>query len=212
MLPRWVDPREGLILDIGANEGDWTADVLRVFPDVEIIAAEPGSEPRAILEERLGNAPNVTIDARAISDSAGVATYHRTRASVFGSLLPPTAALHDLYSVPGSPTERLETLEVSTATLDELVGDRAVSVLKLDVQGGELAVLRGAAKTLRRTAAVLVEVLFQGHYEGDTTFPGLHEAIVALGFELIDLGRPFRFADGPALWADACYAQQSTVN
>jgi FkbM family methyltransferase len=211
MLPRGVDPRDGLILDIGANEGDWTRHVLRVFPDAEIIAAEPGPEPRARLEHRFGEAPNVTIDTRAISDSAGFATYHRTRASVFASLLAPTAALHGLYALPGSPTERLETLEVSTATLDELVGDRAVSLLKLDVQGGELAVLRGGAKTLRRTAAVLIEVLFQGHYEGDATFPGLHEAMVDLGFVLIDLGRPHRFADGPALWADACYAQQSTV-
>jgi FkbM family methyltransferase len=207
MLPSWVDPRAGVLLDIGANEGEWTANVLQVFPGLDVIAAEPGVEPLAILEARFADHENVTVDPRAVTDTTGTSTYHRTRASVFASLLPPKAALHDLYALPGSPTEVLEAVEVNTVILDELVGERPVSVLKLDVQGGELAVLRGGRRVLENTAAILVEVLFLPHYEGDTTFPGLHEAMTGFGFTLMDLSRPFRLGDGPALWADACYAR-----
>jgi FkbM family methyltransferase len=207
MLPSWVEPRAGAVLDIGANEGDWTAAALQAFPGVEVIAAEPGPEPLSVLEPRFADHENVTVDPRAVTDTTGTSTYHRTRASVFASLLRPGQALHDLYPLPGSPTEVIETVEVKTVTLDELVGDRPVSVMKLDVQGGELAVLRGGRRVLENTAAVLVEVLFLPHYEGDTTFPGLHEAMTDLGFLLMDLSRPFRLDEGPALWADACYAR-----
>lgn len=207
MLPTWVDPRAGLVVDLGANEGAWSAHVLRVFPGVDVVAAEPGAEPLAILEARFAGHRNVTVDPRAIADSTGTATYHRTRASVFASLLPPGAELHDLYALPGSPSEVVETVEVGTVTLDELVGERPVSVLKLDVQGGELAVLRGGRRVLAQTAAVLVEVLYLPHYEGDATFPALHGAMEELGFTLMDLSPPFRLGEGPALWADACYSR-----
>ncbi|MGC1852672.1 MAG: FkbM family methyltransferase, partial [Solirubrobacterales bacterium] len=203
----WVDPRAGLVLDIGANEGDWTAVALQAFAGVEVLAAEPGSEPLTILRDRFADRSNVMIDPRAVTDATGTATYHRTRASVFASLLPPSADIDDLYPLPGSPAEVVETVEVSTVTLDELVGERPVSLLKLDVQGGELAVLRGGRRVLEHTAAVLIEVLFLPHYEGDTTFPGIHEAMTDLGFVLMDLSRPFRLDEGPALWADACYAR-----
>src|SRR5439155_3221188 len=131
-------------------EGGWSAEILRVFPQLEVVAAEPGPEPRAILQARFAGYKNVAVDARAVTDAAGKAIYHVTRSSVFASLLAPTASLPELYAL-GSPTEVLETIEVSTVTLDELVGERPVSVLKLDVQGGELAVLRGGGRVLERT-------------------------------------------------------------
>src|SRR5690349_14391731 len=96
MLPSWVDPKAGLVLDLGANEGDWTAAALKAYPGIEVIAAEPGPEPLSVLEPRFADHESVTVDPRAVTDASGMSTYHRTRASVFASLLPPAAALHDL--------------------------------------------------------------------------------------------------------------------
>jgi len=158
-----VDPRAGVVLDIGANEGDWTASLLQVFPESVVIAAEPGSEPRAMLERRFADAGYVRIDPRAVSDLPG--------------------------------------------PVQHLVGEEPVSVLKLDVQGGELAVLRSGRRVLENTAAVLVEVLFLPHYEGYAIFPDLHKSMTEIGFTLIDLSAPFHLDGGPALWADACYAR-----
>jgi FkbM family methyltransferase len=206
-LPPWVDPRSGVLVDVGANEGNWTGDVLRIFPGAEVIAAEPGPEPRAVLEERFANHPNVRIDPRAVSDKTGTAAFHITNWSVFSSLLAPTATLHELYGATEASTEEVETVQVDTVTLDELVGDRHVSILKLDVQGGELAVLGGGREALKRTDCVLVEILFVEHYEGDTTFAGIHAAMIEQGFQLMDISNLYREGDGPALWADALYAR-----
>jgi FkbM family methyltransferase len=205
LLPRSVDPAAGLVVDAGANDGDWSAALLEVFPALEVLAVEPGVEPLGNLRERFKDAANVKIEPRALASVPGVSDYHRTRASVFASLLPPEHSLQELYALPGSPAAVLEVIPVETVTLDELIGPREVSVLKLEVQGGELAALEGGRQTLSRTAAVLVEVLYVPHYQGDATFSALHEAMVELGFQLMDVLPPFRIDEGPALWADACY-------
>ena len=211
-LPPWVDPLAGIALDVGANEGDWTAAALAAFPGLRVLAIEPSPAPRELLQRRFGEEAAVTIDPRAVSDTAGTATFHATRASVFGSLLAPVAGLGEMYEVAhGGPTEELEAFEVDTATLDEIVGDRPVSLVKLDVQGAEMEVLRGGRRTLQRAQALLVEVLFQHHYDGDATFPELHAALTELGFDLIDLGRPVRIDRGPALYGDACYARAAVA-
>jgi hypothetical protein len=57
LLPAWVDPRSGLFLDVGANEGEWTAAALEVFPGLDVITFEPGVEPRRILEQRFAARP-----------------------------------------------------------------------------------------------------------------------------------------------------------
>lgn len=205
MLPDWVNPRDGLMLDLGANEGSWTAEVISVFPGARVLAVEPGPEPGRRLVERFRDAPNVTVDFRAVAGQTGSASYYATRASVFASLLPPDPALHALYALPGAPTEVLETIDVDTIRLDELVLE-PVSVVKIDVQGGELAVLQGGRRVLRGASAVLVEVVFVPHYAGDATFSEVNEELTDLGFHLHDLSRPFRL-DGGALWADACYVR-----
>ena len=41
LLPGWVDLRTGIVADIGANVGDWTAAVLRVVPAARVLAVEP---------------------------------------------------------------------------------------------------------------------------------------------------------------------------
>jgi FkbM family methyltransferase len=205
MLPRWVNPRDGLLLDLGANEGSWTAEAISVLPDARVLAVEPGLEPGGLLVERFRDAPNVTVDLRAVSDQTGSASYYATRASVFASLLPPAPALHALYALPGAPTEVLETVDVDTIRLDDLVHE-PVSVVKIDVQGGELAVLRGGQRVMRGAAAVLIEVVFVPHYSGDASFPEVDRAMADLGLHLYDISRPFRL-DGRALWADTCYAR-----
>ena len=67
MLPSWVDPRAGVVLDIGANEGSGMAAALQAFPGLEVIAAEPGPEPLSVLETRFAKHENATADPGAIT-------------------------------------------------------------------------------------------------------------------------------------------------
>lgn len=133
----------------------------------------------------------MTIDERALSDHTGTATLHVTPRSEYTSLLAPRSDM------------AVDQQEVNTTTLDNLISG-PVRVLKIDVQGHEMPVLRGGAKTLSATDAVLLETLFTSLYEGDALFGTLDSAMREAGFVLAGLGEAHR-AQGRAIWADACY-------
>ena len=202
LLPSLDLLRRGLVLDLGANVGDWSAAVLRAAPDALIVAVEPAPDPREVLTRRLGS--QITIDARAISDTIGNAPFHITRHSHNASLHSPRPGTDALYGGLAG-WEVKDTLTVETTTVDTLAAGRSVAVLKVDVQGSEREVLAGAERTLPQTQAVLLEVTFVSHYQGDATFPWLHNFLADEGFELVGLSDPFVSQQGRVLWCDACY-------
>jgi len=202
LLPSLELLHQGLVLDLGANVGDWSAAVLRAEPDALIVAVEPAPEPRELMKRRFGG--QITIDARAISNATGHAPFHITRHSHNASLHAPRPGTDALYGGSGG-WEVKDTLIVETTTVDTLAAGRSVAVLKIDVQGSEREVLTGAEQTLPRTQAVLLEVTFVSHYQGDATFPWLHNFLTDEGFELVGLSDPFLSQQGRMLWCDACY-------
>lgn len=112
------------------------------------------------------------------------------------------------------PLHTVEEIDTQVIPLDELLADvREVSVLKVDVQGAEWAVLSGAVGVLRRTQSVILEVNFRPHYDGDRLFCDLHSRMTGdLGFTLTGFFRPYNGPDGSLLRADAIYARLPHAN
>ncbi len=194
----------GLVVDVGANVGKWTAAVLRAEPAARVLAVEPNGEARSQLEARFGGDSRIRIDSRAVSSAAGTVAFHLTGHTVNASLFPPRPEMQAIYGGTNEWEVR-DVVDVEATTLDELTDGVPVSLLKIDVQGAETEVLAGASSTLARTAAVLLEVLFVPHYEGGSDFADVHRSLREHGFVLAALSRPFATERHPALWADACY-------
>lgn len=204
LLPAEVDLGSATVIDIGANEGVFSAGILAIAPQAHIVAVEPGPAPRQRLRARLGGYPNVEIVDVAVARESGIATFHLTAHDHGSSLRPPRP---ESQEVMGAGVEVIEELEVRTLALDDLVGEREVDVLKIDVQGAELDVLRGGRRTLERTRAVLIEMNFFSQYAGDATFDTLHTEMTRTGFELVNVSPPLTTADGTAVFIDGCYAK-----
>lgn len=204
LLPAGIDLRGGLVLDIGANEGAFSGAVLAVAPDASIIAAEPAPDPRARLQRRLGALPNVQILDVAVSGASGSATFHLTAHDHNSSLHAPRAEMQQTVDQGWLPAGEIQ---VRTMTLDELVGDRTVDVLKIDVQGSEMDVLRGGDAALSRARSVLLEMNFLSQYEGDATFNTLHAEMDRRGFSLVNVSPTMSTPDGTAIFIDGCYAR-----
>ena len=192
----------GLIIDVGAHEGLWTDAVLEIAPTAKVIAAEPQDDLRAQISRRFEGDPRVTVDGRALSDHVGESTFNLLGASVNGSLHRPRPGMDSVY---GSGWEGEATITVPTTTLDQMVGDLPVALLKIDVQGAEAEVLRGAQGVLMRTDIVMLEVTFFSHYDGDTTFVDLHSMMTDAGFSLAGVAEPARSKLGAMMCSDACY-------
>lgn len=206
LLPPEIDLRRALVVDIGANEGAFSGAVLAVAPEVQIIAAEPAPAPRARMRRRLGALPNVDIRDVAVAATSGTATFHLTAHDHNSSLHVPRAEMQTTIDPGWVPAGDLE---VPTVTLDELVGDRTVDVLKIDVQGGEIDVLRGGDAALSQARSVLLEMNFISQYEGDAQFNTLHAEMDRRGFALVNVSPTLTTPDGTAIFIDGCYARRS---
>jgi FkbM family methyltransferase len=118
--------------------------------------------------------------------------------------------------------ERFETVEEvrlpasRVEALDTVLGNdgiRDVDFIKLDTQGSELPILRGATATVATTAAVKVEVEFIEMYEGQPLFSDVDAFMREARFQLVDLQRRYWKRDGytkypgqgQLVWADALY-------
>ena len=147
LVPDYVDVRSGIVVDIGANIGSWTHSLLSVVPTASVLAVEPAGQPLETLRTRYGNDPRVEIAAVAVSDRSGTAEFFLTDHSHNSSLHTP----RDMSADYGLGWGVADTIAVPTVTLDELTEGRALSLVKIDVQGAEGQVLAGGP---RRYAAL----------------------------------------------------------
>jgi len=142
-----------IVLDIGAHHGFYTLLISRkVGESGSVIAFEPSPRERARLMRhlRLNSCKNVRVEALALGQTEGHAELHvvQGRESGCNSLRPPQVSRHG----------RLETAEtkavpVEVARLDDYIQQHdlaRVDFVKMDVEGAELAVLKGATEFLGR--------------------------------------------------------------
>jgi FkbM family methyltransferase len=173
-----------VVIDIGANEGDFTASVLALFPDAEIHCFEPHPETNARLKARFARYERVTVNAMGAGDSVGVLSLHDYRGGVgspHASFLPQTFT--DVY------VSETEVREVPVTTLDTYLGQKGierVDLVKIDVEGFEKSVLAGMSDSIAVGGVDRVQFEFNAH-NALTGFT-LHEAGKMLdGYEVFKL-------------------------
>jgi FkbM family methyltransferase len=164
--PRGNAPAPAMVIDAGANTGGYTREVLELARETDRIAEVHAFEPSAhcveILRREFSAAPNVHIAPVALADRAGEAMLHDGRSG---------SSMASLVVRPTFATESSGELQVPLVRLDEyLVQHRIahVDLLKLDVEGYELAALRGAGERLNPD---VIEVI-QFEYGGTTMDAG----------------------------------------
>lgn len=164
----FVDQPPGIIVDCGASTGNFTAAYLTLFPSATILAFEPHPHTADHLRSRFRAEPRVVIEQTAVGAAAGVANFHMHRLPYTSSLLPRPTGGRRYFPLMDGVEDRIA---VPVTTLDEYCRRHAIeriAVLKMDIQGAELAALRGAEALLRdhRIDAIFTETFFVPHYEG----------------------------------------------
>jgi FkbM family methyltransferase len=153
------------VVDVGAGRGQFALVARRRFPRAAILCFEPVGEAREKLAAVTRGLAGVEIRDVALGASTRTAEFHVSRNLDSSSLLPMTPA--HLAAFPN--TETTEGTTVSVARLDEVLepGElEAPTLLKIDAQGYELEVLRGAESLLPAVQTVLVECSFVELYAG----------------------------------------------
>ena len=174
-------------IDVGAHLGSQLSVFLSLAPRGKHIAIEPVPYKAKWLREKF---PEVRVHEVALSDSFGqVSFFINTARTGFSSL----------KRREGEKAENVEQISVEQLPLDQLVGDGyRADLIKIDVEGWELLVLKGAKRLLARARPTLVfESTDDGLKASGVTPTDIFEFMRALNYQVY-LPRTFA-ARGPAL-------------
>lgn len=141
-----------LVLDVGANVGDWTAEFLASSPRATLFCFEPSSSAFERLSARFADNPQVHLSQAAAGASPGTSQlWTDSPGSPLASL---TRRRLDHLEIEFGSSE-----EVAVVDLDTWCRDKGVvpQVIKLDVEGHELDVLAGAGQILGKVSVVQFE-------------------------------------------------------
>lgn len=131
----------------------------------------------------------------ALSDQPGEAELHITALPNMSSFLRPDPKVFGRYRKKGADAKVVHSEMVRVERLDSLAqadGFRP-HVLKVDTQGSELMVLKGAEQSLQSVLLAEIEVSFFQRYVGQPVFADIEAWMQQRGFELIELHRLKRY-------------------
>lgn len=191
------------VVDVGANVGQWSTMLLNLISPEKLVIIEPQPSAFTELEKRFGARASVELHNVAVGDADGSIRLRVTRDTTGASVLPPREEMRDLI---GQNWTVESEIEVPIRKLDTLLaGTSDISLLKIDVQGFEKAVLAGAAQVLARTDFLLIELNYMPQYVGGSWFGEIHEILTQQhSFVLVDASKPLRL-NGRASMSDGLY-------
>lgn len=208
------------VIDIGAmaigNEADPYAGLAAAAP-VEVIGFEPVAAELAKL--RAGAPPGRTYLPHIVGDGQRH-PFHECNFSMTSSIYPPNAALVDKFQALSELMQVVRTTQMDTVRLDDVAECAGADFIKVDTQGAELMILKGAEHLLRHTQVVEAEVEFVQLYEGQPLFADVDAYLRAQGFQFHRFsaiqGRTFKplvanrnvnAMMSQALWSDGIYVK-----
>lgn len=174
------------VLDVGANTGQYATELRRSGFDGVIFSFEPLEGAFSHLQGASASDPNWHCRQLALSDRSGQDTIHVAGNSASSSLLTMTSAHREAL-----PAARfVGRQEVTLSRLDTVSGLEDVPdqlMLKLDVQGHEMAALAGATGILHRVVLIEAELSVCELYKGAPLMLQSLSIIADLGFDLVAL-------------------------
>lgn len=164
------------VVDVGANmiDGEPPYTPMLAAGLCRVTGFEPQKEALALLQSKKG--PLESYLPYAVGDGEAH-TLNICLASGMTSLLEPDPVTLELFGVLDPLGQVIERVPVQTRRLDDISEIQHLDFLKIDIQGGELAVFRGGKARLAEAAAIQAEISFVTLYEGQ---PGLGEIDVEL--------------------------------
>ena len=195
--PRYIKALESLginlVLDIGANSGQFASSLLSNGFKGRIVSFEPTSSAYNLLKKNSEGFRNWIIHERAaVGDECGRAKINIAGNEAASSSILEMGHIHK-QNAPSSIYIGSE--ETKLITLDSIfdnyfaIDDKCL--LKIDVQGYEDKVLGGALRTLQRVSAVKLECSIVSLYHGDKTYEYYFSYFEELGYKLFDIEAGF---------------------
>ena len=180
-----VDRKVTTVLDIGAHVGAYGQRLRDIGFRGRIVSFEPSPRPFGELQSRASGAWEVM--QLALGDRTGTAELHvYAEHEEFTSLRWPSDYGRENFGL-----TLAETVSVPVRRLDDVVNELDIDVdhtlVKIDTQGHDVAVVDGAPDLLRSAAALQLEIPMFGLYEAALAGTTVIQRVLDLGFDLVGM-------------------------
>ncbi len=191
-----------LVFDVGAYRGDFALEILRIWPSARIACFEPLEKAANQIEALRASHPGIDLHR-------GLLGPEFRQEVEFNMAETASSVLREHHST--HPVCKVMQWTIDSAVHDWYAG-KAPDLLKLDVQGYELHVLKGGTASLPRVGAILAEVNLLDIHEGVPLLDELVAWLAGHGFVAYDIcGMTHRPLDG-ALWQiDMLFVPRSSI-
>ena len=153
------------IVDIGANNGQFTLAARDTYKKTKIISFEPLTKPSKKFKRFFAKDKNIVLYKYAIGSKISQSLIHVSKKNDSSSLLPIGSKQSSIF--PGTNESHLEKIQIST--LHQLIKKEDLIspvLVKIDVQGYELETLKGCVEYIPKFDIIIVECSFVELYEG----------------------------------------------
>lgn len=197
------------LVDVGANIGQFSLLIRALYPSAVIHAFEPLAAMADRYDALFDQDSLTTLHRAAAGETAGEAQINVSASPDSSSLLPISARQDEIF--PG--TARAATENIRVVRIDDVLSLAKLAqpvVVKLDVQGFELAALKGMPVLLERVAHVYVEVSFVELYEGQPLASEIIAWLADRDFYVAGVYNSSFMANGTAVQADMLFSRKSS--
>ena len=166
------------LIDVGVKDG--TFELYPAYPDAEIVLIDPIPGAAQKVADRLSSRTTFVYEVGA-GDQRKELSFDIHQSRGHSSFLSRSEAF---------PSEISETITAKIVTLDELIianDHLAPFGLKIDVEGYELACLKGASQTVGKSSFVLIEASVKKRFADSYRFSELIGTMASYGFQLLDI-------------------------
>jgi FkbM family methyltransferase len=175
------------VVDVGANHGDFALAASALFPMAQVLMVEPLPTLQPELERRCSRRNGRwRLESCALGSKPGSATlYVDPNADAIGSLV----GFSDEYLKVNPLAKVGQTLVCTVRTLDDLCvesGIETIDLLKIDVEGFEFETLRGGARMLRATNALVIELSLVRRADGLRALSEMLDVLSGAGLRLVE--------------------------
>lgn len=173
-----------LVLDVGANRGQFARLVRQLGYTGDIVSFEPQSHCRIELETAAQSDPRWTVVPCAVGNAPAELDLHVYADDTFSSLYQANDTAQRRFGslVSTRQVERVRVIRLDDWWAEFAAGPARRILLKTDTQGNDLAVLDGTTEVLRQTHAIIVEASYVPIYQGTPQFAELAAWATSQGF------------------------------
>ena len=186
-----IGPAPSFIVDVGANHGKWTRTALQYFPGADYLLIEPQSELQSYSTEILSK-KNIRWLTAGVGEQPG---------EMMLSLTTRDDSANFRLSKEEAQREGIPQRAVPITTLNEIARSegRIPDIVKIDAEGLDLRVLRGASSLLGKTDVILVECGVTC-LELENSFHAIYSLLSSHGYRLFDFTDFNRAPRSSTLW------------